>query len=679
VNDPALTAADQPPAEAAAPADEAPPNTNRPAAPSPCPQCQTPRPAEAAYCGDCGYIFSAESPAPDVSAVPDRLIAGRFKLTQRVGERAGVARFRGDDIDILDRPIPVIAVRQAGQFPFPTQPSAVPPPRESSELDFDLAEVADQATDEMPLPPHNAAWPGIAWEQGVLLRAAHLSLPRLIDTFTEDGFNYLIEEVPTGTPLWDAWDSEGVTNRDRFNWLIQIAEALDRLHFAGAIVEGLRPEMVVVSPTGFAILADLTDLLPLPLPGDVPLRGGFSTAPELLLNPGQADERADLYAFGALVYALLLGRELSDLDFNLTGMPKPFLERVPDANPFLARLLAKTFVRDPDQRFPTADGSMTDPSGFRELIEALRACRDNLDRLRIDVACWTTTGMVRYGNEDAVAVYHTSDGRLEQSDEGALVLLADGMGGMQNGELAAAMTLQIVREHLFATPPFAPATPTTLPADRVSLDESPTIESPALGAETPPPLPPPEPPPLPVPIDRSPDAHGERILAALREANRRVSETAKARTDARGMGCTAEVVLIDGSTAVIGHVGDSRVYRMRRGKVSQVTQDQTIVARMVALGQLTEKEAETHPRRSELQQAIGGRADLFPDIYSVSLEPGDWLVVCSDGLSNQVSLSAMQSILRESRNAERAARRLVNMALADGAMDNVSVAVVRVS
>ena len=139
------------------------------------------------------------------------------------------------------------------------------------------------------------------------------------------------------------------------------------------------------------------------------------------------------------------------------------------------------------------------------------------------------------------------------------------------------------------------------------------------------------------------------------------------------------MVLIDGATAIIGHVGDSRVYRMRRGKLSQVTQDQTIVGRMVQLGQLTEQEAETHPRRSELQQAIGGRLDVYPDIYSVALEPGDWLLVCSDGLSNQATIGVMQAVLRESKTAERAARRLVNMVLADGAMDNVSVAVVRVA
>jgi protein phosphatase len=145
------------------------------------------------------------------------------------------------------------------------------------------------------------------------------------------------------------------------------------------------------------------------------------------------------------------------------------------------------------------------------------------------------------------------------------------------------------------------------------------------------------------------------------------------------MGCTAEAVVLDGATAIVGHVGDSRVYRMRKGKLMQVTKDQTVVGRMVELGQITEQEAETHPRRSELQQAIGGRPEVYPDIYAVSLEPGDWMLVCSDGLSNQIPPELMQAVLRESRNAEIAARRLINMVLAEGAMDNATVAVIRIS
>jgi serine/threonine protein phosphatase PrpC len=178
---------------------------------------------------------------------------------------------------------------------------------------------------------------------------------------------------------------------------------------------------------------------------------------------------------------------------------------------------------------------------------------------------------------------------------------------------------------------------------------------------------------------RTADGYAERIRDALRVANQRVFEAAQAGLGGKGMGCTAEVVLIDGPMAVIGHVGDSRVYHLRHGKLTLVTQDQTFVARLVALGQLTQDEADVHPRRAELQQAIGGRPELYPDLYSVALEPGDWLLICSDGLSNQVPMPVIEGVLRDVRNAEKAARRLVNLALYDGAADNVTVAVVRVA
>jgi serine/threonine protein phosphatase PrpC len=675
VNDPDPIA-EPAPVETAAPPFDAPEDEAPVAAPPTCSQCRAPRAADAGYCADCGYIFAGDATGPVPTTIPDGLVAGRYRLTELIGERGGVARFRGEDVGAGD-PFPVVIVRQAAPEPVKPQPEGEPDPRPASEFDFDLPASAEQATEELPDPATPAPWPGVGWEQAVLLRAAHLSLPRLIDSLVEDGFAYLVEEVPTGTRLWDAWDGEGVTNRERFAWLVQLAEAVERLHSAGALLEGLRPEMVVVSPGGSCILADLGGLLPLPLPGDVPLRGDFSTAPELLLNPTEADARADLYAFGGLLYALLMGRELSELDFTMTGMPKPYLERVPDANPFLARLMGKTFVRDPDQRFPTQDGTQIDPTGFRELVAALHACRRNLDRLKLDVAAWSTVGMVRCGNEDAVEVHHVSEGRLDDSDEAALILLADGMGGMESGELAASMTLQSLRHCLLAGPPFSSnLPPTPVVNDRPEPAEA---KAPEGDGEPAPPLP-----PNPVAADtespdRTADAHAERVRAALVEANRRVSEAAAANPAARGMGCTAEVVLVDGGTAVLGHVGDSRVYRLRRGKLSQITRDHTVVARLVELGQLTEAEGEAHPRRSELQQAIGGRPEIYPDVYSVALEPGDWLLVCSDGLSNQVPANAIQGVLREARNAERAARRLVNLALADWALDNVTVAVVRVS
>jgi protein phosphatase len=109
----------------------------------------------------------------------------------------------------------------------------------------------------------------------------------------------------------------------------------------------------------------------------------------------------------------------------------------------------------------------------------------------------------------------------------------------------------------------------------------------------------------------------------------------------------------------------------------QLTRDQTWVNRMVELGALTAEEAEVHPRRSELQQAIGGRADVEPDLYASPLKPGDWIVVCSDGLSNTLAAATLQELLQSAPSAEWAARRLVNYANLAGATDNATVVVIR--
>src|SRR6185437_5840772 len=127
------------------------------------------------------------------------------------------------------------------------------------------------------------------------------------------------------------------------------------------------------------------------------------------------------------------------------------------------------------------------------------------------------------------------------------------------------------------------------------------------------------------------------IKAALREANRFVFQTSRAPgSKRRGMGCTAEAVYVDGRNVVVGHVGDSRTYHLSEGRLIQLTRDQTLVNRLVELGTLSEEEAETHPRRNELQQAVGGQPDVEPGIYAAALKPGDFIIVCSDGLTNHV-------------------------------------------
>src|SRR5439155_21067758 len=110
-------------------------------------------------------------------------------------------------------------------------------------------------------------------------------------------------------------------------------------------------------------------------------RATLYTAPELIVARDKVDARSDLYSFGAMLYALHVGRELTEMDFERQGVPKPFIPRFPDIHPAFGRLMMKTFCREPNLRFPTDEAAREDPTGFTELIRTLEVCRRTLDNV----------------------------------------------------------------------------------------------------------------------------------------------------------------------------------------------------------------------------------------------------------------------------------------------------------
>jgi protein phosphatase len=658
------TEAPPPPAEVVAPPPPAPVAevVAAPVALPPCPICDSPRTPGHTYCDSCGYHFPPDegpAAAPAVAAAPaasNGLVRDRYELTERLGERGGSERFRGTDRTTGARVVMVRAL-------LPPVAEAVPVAEVVPEMAPATEDVSVSFDEPMPPslpvtgPPHrNAAFPTPSWEEKLLHEAGHPFLPQVLDSFADAGFEYLVEEVPTGRSLWDAWDDPEATMSQRYGWLKQLAEEVRALHMAGAMPESLRPDMVVVSADGRCRLADLSDLLPLPVPPDAPVRGTLYTAPELASHSGKADARSNLYSFGALLYSLFVGRELTEMDFDRPGDPKAFVPRFPDIHPAFGRLMMKTFTREVGARFPSDEAMKEDSTGFTELIRTLESCARTFDNVHMEIAAWTTTGMVRTGNEDAFALIHASESRQDDFGECALLLLADGMGGYDAGEVAAALAIQHLRRYLLAQKPFAAlAGASTFPTD------VPRAEGNA---------------PAPLRVDEA----KALIRTALKETNRAIYQASRGPNPVgkRGMGCTAEVVYVDGRTIVVGHVGDSRTYHLHEGRLIQLTRDQTLVNRLVELGQLTAEEAEHHPRKNELQQAIGGQPDVEPGVYSATLKPGDWVVVCSDGVSNHVKDRELQQMLQsEAISADMAARRLVNLVNIEGATDNATIVVVR--
>jgi PPM family protein phosphatase len=166
----------------------------------------------------------------------------------------------------------------------------------------------------------------------------------------------------------------------------------------------------------------------------------------------------------------------------------------------------------------------------------------------------------------------------------------------------------------------------------------------------------------------------QRVAAIIQEANRRIYERARADTEASGMGTTVTAALLEGSRIVIGHVGDSRAYRIRDHGLEQLTEDHSLVAELVRSGRLSPEEAETHPQRSVITRALGTEADVDVDTFTVETRPGDVFLICSDGLTTMVEDDRIVEVVEQNRDdLERAAKQLIADANRSGGEDNVTV------
>ena len=166
------------------------------------------------------------------------------------------------------------------------------------------------------------------------------------------------------------------------------------------------------------------------------------------------------------------------------------------------------------------------------------------------------------------------------------------------------------------------------------------------------------------------------LASAIEAANAAVIEAAVNGMGKPGMGCTATAAYIEGTVMAIAHVGDSRAYLLHEGSLIRVTRDHSYVEELVDAGEITADEARVHPNRSVITRALGSDPAMYADHFSLNVEEGDRLILCSDGLSSMISDGEIESIAVQSSTAQICTDNLVDAALAAGGGDNVSVIVV---
>ena len=258
-------------------------------------------------------------------------------------------------------------------------------------------------------------------------------------------------------------------------------------------------------------------------------------------------------------------------------------------------------------------------------------------------------GLVRPSNEDhfvivelarAMYVRQTSVPQAQaqySSHRGHLFLVADGMGGHQAGEVASALSVVTIEGFLLNT------------LKRVFN--------------------------LKVPEEQS---VMKEFQGALREADARIFEEASRHPEMLGMATTLTMAFAVNRRLFVAHVGDSRCYLFSGGELHQLTQDHTKVAEMVRAGALSAAEASRHPHRHVVTNVLGGpEPGVRVEMHKLDLEPGDVVVLCSDGLSQMVPDSRIAAILAEEQEPRRACERLVAEANERGGQDNITVIVAR--
>ncbi|HEY8147827.1 MAG TPA: Stp1/IreP family PP2C-type Ser/Thr phosphatase, partial [Vicinamibacteria bacterium] len=235
------------------------------------------------------------------------------------------------------------------------------------------------------------------------------------------------------------------------------------------------------------------------------------------------------------------------------------------------------------------------------------------------------------GNEDSLFV----------NPEQHLFVVADGMGGHAAGEIASKVAVESINEFVCLT----------------GGDEEIT---------------------WPFGLDENISYDGNRLKTAIRYANRKVLEATKEKSEYEGMATTVAAVLVDGDTANLGHVGDSRVYLVRDGEITQLTSDHSWVNEQIQSGVISPDQARTHPLRNVVTRALGGKPDLQVDMQQHKAKAGDILLLCSDGLTTMIPDEDIVRVVREADgDVEKAAQALVASANAKGGEDNITVLLIR--
>ena len=504
-----------------------------------------------------------------------------------------------------------------------------------AELTVILKETADRPAAAASASLADSEWAEKASENPfqneflILRSVSYPTVVKALDIFKQDGRAYLVIEQLEGRDLAFLLKNDpDVSVQQSLDWMVQLCQALGQLHRRQILHLDIQPRYVVVAPDGERIRLTgfhRAQIMPCTeLPEATP---GYSPPEQFGYLDGQVDERSDIYALGALWHYLLTGNSpenywaIEDERFNLPDI-SAFR---PDIHPQVERLVRRMLMIDPMERFASVS----------EVKQELLALINNPIR---KVGNCSDVGMLRKANEDSLAIFELSFTTQGHRSGLGLYVCADGMGGVNAGEIASALAVDEVTSYVQGS--------------LANLGEG--VDDPAAEIRN-------------------------HLQLAIKNANTRVYETGRYNAELNGMGTTVTAALVFGQNVFVAHVGDSRCYIINKEGIDKVSRDHSLVGRLVEIGQITPEQAAKHPQRNLIYRSLGTYPNVEVDIYQRPLKIGDCLLLCSDGLTGHVADEELQSIVLSSQDPHQAAQRMVNLANQRGGEDNITVLLVQMA
>lgn len=328
----------------------------------------------------------------------------------------------------------------------------------------------------------------------------------------------------------------------------------------------------------------------------------------------QAHIHRDIFFLGSLLFSLATGEKVQRSDIDLAPSAlRPFIERAMQ------------------EAYASVSEMLSDLTNVPPTSMAARSLKPSHGQA-------THPGRQHQRNEDAVVTFTFDKEQDGDSVPIGFYLVADGMGGHEAGDVASRTVNQIVTDWVINTKVLPDLRKRTR---RLSRDDVPS----------------------------------ELLAKAIREANQVLLRRSRAKSS--DLGSTVTAALIIGSVATITNVGDSRTYLLRDGRLKQITQDHSLVARLVDAGAIQPEDVRSHPQRNQIYRCLGHDQQVKVDTFTQQLQVGDMLILCSDGLWEMVLNAEIENIIESTPSPQRACDELIAAANRAGGEDNIAVILVR--